>query len=170
MPLVCRLHDKRVFQALTAWRCDGLLFENAGEPTMNHVPMNDVPFVASLILCLGLSFTGVSTQAAEPRMDPVAKENCIKACNECLRACRECLIHGGCPACDKTCLTCTETCRACVALMEYDSPLAKEMCKVCEEACKQCAAECNKCGDMPHAKRCAEACKKCEEACKALAM
>ena len=132
--------------------------------------MTRVPLIAALTLCLCLAFLGASTWAAETKMDPVAKENCIKACNECLRACRECLVHGGCPACDKTCLTCLETCRACVAMMEYDSPLAKDMCKVCEEACKQCAAECNKCADMPHAKKCAEACKKCEDACRALAM
>lgn len=87
--------------------------------------------IPALVLCVGLGSIGSLAQAAESKLDPVAKENCIKACNECLRACRECLIHGGCPACDKTCLTCIETCRACVALMEYDSPLAKEMCKVC---------------------------------------
>lgn len=81
----------------------------------------------SLMVCLGLSLVGASAQAAESKMDPVAKENCIKACNECLRACRECLHHGGCPACEKTCLTCIETCRTCVALMEFDSPLTKEM-------------------------------------------
>ena len=140
------------------------LSRECGEPTMNRVSV-----IASLLLCLGLSLFGASAHAAETKLDPVAKDNCIKACNECLRACRECLIKGGCPACDKTGLTCIETCRACVALMEYDSPLAKEMCKVCEEACKQCAGECNKCIDMPHAKKCAEACKKCEEACRAMA-
>ena len=132
--------------------------------------MNLVPVTTSLSVCLGLLVFGASAQAAETKMDPVAKENCIKACNECLRACRECLIGGGCPACDKMCLTCLETCRACVAMMEYDSPLAKQMCKVCEEACKQCAAACNRCSDMPHAKKSAEACKKCEDACRSLAM
>ena len=50
--------------------------------------MNRVPLIASLILCLGLSLFGASTQAADTKMDSTAKENCIKACNECLRACR----------------------------------------------------------------------------------
>lgn len=85
--------------------------------------MNRIPLIPSLILCLGLSFFGAWTEAAETKLDPVSTDNCIKACNECLRACRECLIQGGCPACDKTCLTCIETCRACVAIMEYESPL-----------------------------------------------
>ena len=113
--------------------------------------------VASVMLCSGLSFVGASAQAADSTMDPVAKEECIKACNDCVRACRECLHHCGCPACEKTCLTCIETCRTCVALMEFDSPLAKEMCRVCEEACKQCCEECEKCSDSPHAKKCSGA-------------
>jgi hypothetical protein len=95
------------------------------------------PLIDLLFLCLGLSVFSASTQAAKTKMDPAAKENCIKACNECLRACRECLLHGGCPACDKPCLTCLETCRACGALMKYDSPVAKEMCHVCEKATRR---------------------------------
>jgi len=68
--------------------------------------MNRVSFITSVLLCLGLAFVGTSLHGAETRMDPVAQDNCLKACNECLRACRTCLVHGGCPSCDKTCLTC----------------------------------------------------------------
>ncbi|MCE9630657.1 MAG: hypothetical protein K8S94_08085 [Planctomycetia bacterium] len=50
--------------------------------------MNRFTFVASLILCLGLSVFAASTQAAETKMDPVAKENCIKACKKCADACK----------------------------------------------------------------------------------
>lgn len=132
--------------------------------------MNSIPLIASLGLCLGLPSFRASTPAPETKMDPVAEENCVKACNECRRACREYLIHGGRPACDKTCLTRIETCRACVAIMEPDSPLGKEMDRVCAEACKQSAAECSKSADTPHTKKCVEACKQCENACRALAM
>ncbi|MFM8413210.1 MAG: four-helix bundle copper-binding protein [Planctomycetota bacterium] len=131
--------------------------------------MNHVATIALAILCLGLSGFGGFTQASEAKLDPVAKDACIRACNDCLRACRECLIHGGCPGCHKACLTCLETCRACVALMEYDSPLAREMCEICEEACLQCATACEACGDMPHSKTCAAACRACAAACKAVA-
>lgn len=60
--------------------------------------------IASVMLCLGLSLVGASARAADSKLDPVAKEKCIEACNECLRACRECLHHGGCPACEMACV------------------------------------------------------------------
>lgn len=50
--------------------------------------MNRVLFITSVFLCLGLAFVGASIQAAETKMDPVAKDNCIKACKKCEDACR----------------------------------------------------------------------------------
>jgi len=126
------------------------------------------PSVFCVVLAVVASVSTTVSAAPPAKMDPVAKDNCIKACNDCLRACRECLIGCDCPTCEKHCLTCIETCRACVALMEYDSPLADEMCEVCEEACEECRDECEKCGDMPCCKQCAEACRKCHDACEAV--
>lgn len=48
--------------------------------------MTHDPLLAALLLCLGLSIFGASARAAETTLDPVAKDNCIKACNECPRA------------------------------------------------------------------------------------
>lgn len=140
-------------------------------PASEEPKMNRIQFIATLIVCLGLPFFATSTHAAERKMDPVATDNCIKACNDCLRACRECLVGCDCPACEKGCLTCIETCRACVALMEYESPLCELMCGVCEKACETCAGECLKCGTTDAcAKKCADACEKCRIACKAVSM
>lgn len=132
--------------------------------------MNRLTLLTALIFGLGLSLDCPRSRAADTKVDAVAREHCIKACNACLQACRECAVRGDCPECDRACLTCIETCRTCVALLEFDSPLAKEMCRVCEEACKQCADECIKMRDMPHARRCAEECRKCQDACKAVTM
>lgn len=130
-------------------------------------------FVFSVVSCFALLASALSFSSsavgAESKLDPVLKENCIKACNECLRACRECLVSCDCPNCEKHCLTCLETCRACVALMEYEAPLSGELCGLCAKACANCAAECLKCGDMPCCKKCAEACTKCQATCKAMA-
>jgi hypothetical protein len=74
--------------------------------------------ILPLSVALGLSFCSLPAHAAEAmKMDPVAKDSRIKACNECVRACRECLVGCDCPDCEKSCLACVETCRvACKAL------------------------------------------------------
>ncbi len=56
-----------------------------------------------------------STQAAERKMDLVARENCIKACNQCAAECNKC----------------------------DDTKLAQEMCRGMHEVCGclQCLGE-----------------------------
>ena len=141
-------------------------------PTFSQSGDDMLRFAFSVVSCVALLLGSLSVSqsaiAAEPKLDPVLKENCIKACGDCLRACRECLVSCDCPNCEKHCLTCLETCRACVALMEYEAPLSGAMCELCAKACENCAAECLKCGDMPCCKKCAEACQKCLATCKAM--
>jgi len=47
---------------------------------------------AFLAIATAIIFANSPSIAAETKLDPVAKENCIEACNECMRACRECLV------------------------------------------------------------------------------
>lgn len=60
-----------------------VFFREKREQTMTRVPL-----IASLILCLCLSFFEASIQAAETKLDPSAKETCIKACKKCEDGCR----------------------------------------------------------------------------------
>lgn len=56
------------------------------------------------VCAVGLAFVGASIQAAETKMDPVAKENCIKACNKCSD-----MPHA--KKCAEACTKCEEACR-----------------------------------------------------------